>query len=105
MCIYTFTYLCYNKVIGGDYLFSIEYTKTATKFLEKHPDLKEFTNAALNTIAKDMTKLRQFDIKKLKGLADTYRLRKGNYRVIFQKNDQRLVIIVVNADNRGEVYK
>jgi mRNA interferase RelE/StbE len=45
------------------------------------------------------------DLKKLKGMNELYRLRVGDYRVLFEKYDDELKIIVVDIGNRGEIYK
>lgn len=45
------------------------------------------------------------NIKKLKGTKDNYyRLRVGNYRVIFKKKEKQLIIIIVRIGHRKEVY-
>jgi len=44
------------------------------------------------------------DVKKLKGY-EYYRLRVGDFRVIFTKNDEELVILVIDIGNRGQVYE
>lgn len=45
------------------------------------------------------------DIKKLTGPSDLYQLRVGNYRVAYQINDGELVILVVKAGDRRDVYR
>ncbi|MFY9440510.1 MAG: type II toxin-antitoxin system RelE/ParE family toxin [Tepidanaerobacteraceae bacterium] len=45
------------------------------------------------------------DVKKIKGYKDLFRLRVGDYRVIFTINDKDLIIIVLTIGNRGEIYK
>ncbi|HIY03234.1 MAG TPA: type II toxin-antitoxin system RelE/ParE family toxin [Candidatus Blautia faecipullorum] len=44
------------------------------------------------------------DIKKLRG-QEMYRMRVGNYRVLYTVDDGIKVITVENIDNRGDVYK
>ncbi|MGH3258451.1 MAG: type II toxin-antitoxin system RelE family toxin [Streptosporangiaceae bacterium] len=45
------------------------------------------------------------DIKKLAGYADRYRLRVGDYRVIYEIADQQLIILVVGVGHRREAYR
>ena len=45
------------------------------------------------------------DIKKLKGHNDLMRLRVGDYRIIYTVDNGELIVYVIDADNRGEVYK
>ena len=44
------------------------------------------------------------DIKKLKGHSDLLRLRVGDYRIIYTVDNGELVVIVIDAGNRGEIY-
>jgi mRNA interferase RelE/StbE len=44
-------------------------------------------------------------VKKLKGSKELYRLRVGDYRIIFAIRDQELLVIVVNAGHRRDVYR
>ncbi len=45
-------------------------------------------------------------VKKLKGLVDTYRIRVGNYRVVYEIRDIGLVVLVFNIGRRNEsTYK
>ncbi|MCB2323699.1 hypothetical protein LGL55_23415 [Clostridium tagluense] len=50
-------------------------------------------------------KIKSCKINKLKDMDETYRLRVGDSRVLFEKNDKELVIIVVDVGNRWQVYK
>ena len=47
---------------------------------------------------------RPADVKKLKG-RDTWRIRVGNYRVIYEIHDRILKIIVVDLGHRKEIYR
>lgn len=44
--------------------------------------------------------------KKLGGkLADLYRVRSGNYRVVYQLKDKKLIIYLLRIGKRGDIYK
>ena len=43
--------------------------------------------------------------KKLKGVENLYRLREGDYRVIYSVEDRVLRVIVVAVGNRKDVYE
>lgn len=43
-------------------------------------------------------------VKKLKGNDGFYRIRVGDYRIIYQINDGKLIILVVLIGNRRDVY-
>ena len=48
---------------------------------------------------------KQGDIKPLTGHESVFRLRVGDYRIIFTRQDCILLIRVVNVGNRGQIYK
>ena len=44
-------------------------------------------------------------VEKLKGEDDLYRIRVGDYRVIYQIRDKSLIVLVVKIGDRKEVYQ
>lgn len=73
--------------------------KKAEKFIRKQAERVQ------ERLLKAIYKLPEgTDIKKLKG-SELFRLRVGNYRVIYSVDDEIKVIMVENIDNRGDVYK
>lgn len=36
---------------------------------------------------------------------EVYRLRVGDFRILFERNDKELIIVVIEVGNRGQVYK
>ncbi len=45
------------------------------------------------------------DIKKLKGYDELFRLRVGEYRIIYSVDNGKLIVYVVDAGSRGDIYK
>lgn len=74
----------------------ILYSKQAIKFLKKQdmPTRKRIV-AAINLLPSG-------DVKKLQGRKD-YRLRVGNFRIIFDIDGN--VLSIEKIDNRGQIYK
>jgi mRNA interferase RelE/StbE len=44
-------------------------------------------------------------IKKLQGPPDHFRLRVGDYRVIYRVDGRRVVVVIVRIEHRREVYR
>lgn len=79
--------------------YRIRFEKAAQKFLDKQDK-----NQRLR-LYRAIYKLPEgTDIKKLKG-HELYRLRIGNYRILYTIDEQICVINIENIDNRGDVYK
>ena len=43
--------------------------------------------------------------RKLRGYQNIYRIREGNYRVIYSVEAKRLLVIILKAGHRKDVYK
>ena len=43
--------------------------------------------------------------RKLQGVDDLFRVRVGDYRIIYRVEENRLVIVVVNVGNRRDIYR
>lgn len=81
-------------------MYKIIVKKKAKKFIDKLPKNERMR------IAKAIQLLPNGeDIKKLKGHSDLLRLRVGEYRIIYTVDNGELIIYVVDAGNRGEIYK
>ncbi len=48
---------------------------------------------------------RPHNVIKLEGRADLYRVRSGDYRIIYEIQDKALVVAIVRVGNRREVYR
>ncbi len=47
----------------------------------------------------------QLDIKKLRGVKNLFRLRAGSYRILYQQHRNKLLIVLVRADHRKDIYQ
>ena len=65
-----------------------------------NPDLKRIL-ARMRTLAKDP---RPPGTEKLSG-EDKYRLRQGNYRILYTVNDADICVVIVKVSHRREVYR
>jgi len=85
-------------------MYKIEYTKEARKALRKMPRntalliLKKIEELALNPRSKNN------NVKELKGV-EGYRLRVGDWRILYQIHNNSLQIIIVTIAPRGGVYR
>jgi mRNA-degrading endonuclease RelE of RelBE toxin-antitoxin system len=61
--------------------------------------------AIKNTLAKiQKEKIKDLDIKKLKGRSDIFRVRKGSVRIIFQKKNENILILSIERRS-DKTYK
>ena len=82
---------------GGINIYQIVYSKKAVKFLQKRNRITQ------NRIISAIEKLPiEGDIKRLQN-SQFYRLRIGDFRVIFDVNG--IIIDIINIGNRGQIYK
>lgn len=80
------------------YVFQIE--RKALKFIQKQPlDQQRRIYAAIYKLPGIG------DRKELQGHKGVFRLRVGHYRIIYTVDHGELLVYVVDADNRGDIYK
>ena len=82
--------------------FQIVLPKSVQKELDRLPD--ELAGRILARLAGLETNPRPADVKKLKGRA-AWRIRVGDYRVIYEIHDHVLQIIVITVGHRREIYR
>ncbi len=83
--------------------YSIELSRSA------HKSLKDIPHADVKKIKTNIEKLKKDPLppgcEKLEGNDHLYRIRSGNYRLIYQIFNTRLVILIVKIGHRREVYR
>lgn len=82
--------------------YQINLSRTAAKQLDKLPDSIAFL--LIETIQTLAENPRPSGYKKLKG-RDAFRIRKGNYRIIYEIFDDVLVVEVIAVGHRKDVYE
>lgn len=82
-----------------DYKISI--TKTAQKQLDKLPD--SVAGILIEVIYDLAPNPRPYGCKKLKG-REAYRIRKGNFRIIYEIRDRILTVEVIAIGDRKDIY-
>ncbi|WP_295385613.1 type II toxin-antitoxin system RelE/ParE family toxin [uncultured Thiodictyon sp.] len=83
--------------------YRIEIKRNARKALLSLPHAyRSRIGEAIDSLASDP---RKPGTRKLEGSESLYRLRVGDYRVIYEIQDARLIIVVVKVGHRREVYR
>ncbi len=82
--------------------WTIAYTKQAEKFLDKLQ--QKDRERILLKISQLLTNEKNLDIKHLSGTDGGYRLRVGNYRIIYNKHDDMFIIEVIKIGDRKDIY-
>lgn len=80
-------------------MYQIIVKKRAKKFIDKLP---------LNDKRRIVLAIEQLpnngDIKSLKGQNNLFRLRVNDYRIIYTVDNGELIVYVIDAGNRGQIY-
>lgn len=83
--------------------YTIEFEKSALKDLKKLP--RKVVTVLWNEIDSLKSNPRPHGCKKLKGTDNLYRIRSGDYRVIYQVQDRVLIVLVIRIGDRKDVYR
>lgn len=80
-------------------MYQIIIKKKAKKFIDALP-----ANERRRVVAAIEQLPNGEDIKKLKGHDNLLRLRVGEYRIIYTVDNGELIVYVIDAGNRGQIY-
>lgn len=85
-------------------MYDVFYQSQALRALKKMPrDQSRLIRDKINRLAQDPHAPNP-NVKRLEG-RNGHRLRIGDWRVLYELQDDRLVIVVVKIKTRGDVYK
>ena len=85
--------------------YQVELTKSASKEFKKLPKkiqskvLEAFEFLSKNPYSEILK------IKKMKGPESLFRIRIGDYRIVYEVNNGKLIVIIIKIGNRKDVYK
>lgn len=82
--------------------YQIKILSKARRSIKKLPkSVQENVKSAIRNLAENP---RPNNVKKLSGSYNLYRIRLGDYRIIYQIEDDILLIVIVMAGHRKEIY-
>jgi len=83
--------------------YRIEFAPAAVRQLGSLPvKIQRRVSSKIEALAYDP---RPTGCRKLKGGENIYRVRAGDYRLLYQVRDDILIVLVVSVRKRGEAYK
>lgn len=80
-------------------IYKISYNKKVKKFIEKQSKEQRLR------IYEAINKLPAGDVKRMQTKQELYRLRVGEFRFVYEIMHDEIIISVIDADNRGDIYK
>ena len=85
--------------------YRIEFVKSAQKEFEQLPNkVRSKVTEALNLLAQNPYS-DLLNVKKLKGTEGVFRFRIGDYRVLYEIRNKRLLVVVIKIGHRREIYR
>lgn len=83
-------------------MHAVEFLPSAARALAKlDPAVQRRIARRIDRLAEDP----RADAVKLRGADDTWRVRVGNYRILYAIEEERLVVLVVKIGHRRDVYR
>lgn len=84
-------------------MYSIEFAPKAEKAFRKlERNVQKALQEKIDTL---IITPRGINTKKLQGGYEMYRLRVGNYRIVYSIQDKKLIILVLHIGHRKDIYK
>ncbi|OYD88591.1 type II toxin-antitoxin system mRNA interferase toxin, RelE/StbE family [Nostoc sp. 'Peltigera membranacea cyanobiont' 213] len=83
--------------------YEVKFSRGAKKQFRKLPiDVQQRIQTKINDLAIEP---RPNGVKKLQGDDNSYRVRVGDYRVVYEVDDDVLIITVIKVGHRSGIYK
>ena len=82
--------------------YSSEWKRSAAQELKKLP--REVVGRIMKAVEQLATEPYPSGVRKLVGAEHTYRIRVGNYRIIYSVMASALIIEIIRVGHRGDIY-
>ncbi len=83
--------------------YRVDFTPGARRqFLSLTKSLQQRIAPRIDALA---TAPRSHGVKKLQGVTDHYRIRVGDWRIVYTIRDRELIVLVLRIAHRGDVYR
>jgi len=87
-------------------MYRLKIHKAVTKFLSSLPPSQQTrVKVKLELLRTNPYHHPLLDIKLMRGMDSIYRLRVGKYRILYEIYDEELLVYLLEAENRGDIYK
>jgi len=87
-------------------MYKIELSSKVSKFFKKRTPKEQTRLLEIFETLQNNPYENDLPIKPLKGTSsNSFRLRFGKYRIIYEVIDDELIIYLIDADSRGDIYK
>jgi len=83
--------------------YTVEIKPAAKRQIKKLP--LTIQAQIIQTLAELELDPRPINVRKLSGEENAYRVRVGDYRIVYEIYDQVLVVVVVKVGNRRDIYR
>ncbi len=84
-------------------MYKIQYRRSVNRDLKMLP--KNFRQKIVDDIFSLAKEPRPSGYTKLSGLKNTYRIRRGAYRIVYSVENNKLVIIIIRVGHRKDIYR
>jgi mRNA interferase RelE/StbE len=85
--------------------YRVEFTRRARKDIDKSPLwLTERVIELISDLEENPSLHASWDVRRLGGMEDLYRVRVGDYRIVYVVDERSRVISVLRATSRGDAY-
>lgn len=84
--------------------YTLEFVKSARKEFERLPAKARDNAAEALRLLSQNPYSELLKVKKLRGASDLYRIRFGDYRLLYELRNDVLVVLVIKIGHRREIY-